>query len=165
MTKEISLFNRQKKFKIYFRKVRPLVGHLLGDCLKLSEWNLSIVFLGPKSITKWNEEHLQHKGPADILTYDYSNNPNDLTPLNSITGELLICPQVAFEISQKYGKSWPNELSRYMVHGILHLLGYDDINPKDRKIMKRAENKWMKHLETQFDLDSIGCITNDPDKR
>lgn len=165
MNKEISLVNRQRKFQIYFRRIRPMVYFFLDDCLKLSDWNLTVVFLGPKSIEKWNQEHLQHAGPADILTYDYSGNPETKLDSKSISGELLICPQVAFEVAPQYDKSWPNELSRYIIHGILHLLGYDDIEPGDRKVMKLAENKWMRLLEKKFDLDNIGTYTNDSNKR
>lgn len=158
MEKSITISNRQKVFRISSRQLQPIVHWILNDHLQLSEWDLSIAFLGPRQMARWNESHLNHEGPADILTYDYSESPlnaQNAGSRKSVNGELLICPAVAAEAAPQFGVGWPHETVRYVVHGILHLLGYDDIDPEDRAVMKRLENNAVNILEQTFDLGSI----------
>lgn len=159
MEKSIAISNRQKVFRISSGKLKPIVHWVLNDHLQLSGWDLSIAFLGPRQMARWNESHLNHEGPADILTYDYSESPliaQNAGSRKSVYGELLICPAVAAEVAPRFGVDWPHETVRYVVHGILHLLGYDDIDPEDRTVMKRLENNAVNILEKTFDLGSVG---------
>jgi rRNA maturation RNase YbeY len=48
------------------------------------------------------------------------------------------------------------EVTRYLVHGVLHLEGYDDTDPVSRRAMKRRENKLLKELSRRFDLGKLG---------
>ena len=52
----------------------------------------------------------------------------------------------------EFGTSWQQELIRYLVHGILHLLGFDDQQPAQRRTMKREENRLVRHLEASWDV-------------
>ena len=51
---------------------------------------------------------------------------------------------------------WQSEIARYLVHGLLHLEGYDDAGPGPRRAMKRRENKLLKELSRRFDLGKLG---------
>ena len=72
---------------------------------------------------------------TDIITFNYSN------VLDQIDGEIFISIEDALNNSKKYKVSLSDELVRLVIHGILHLLGYDDLNTSEKKIMKRLENK------------------------
>ena len=61
-------------------------------------------------------------------------------------GELLVCPAIAIRQARDYGTSWESELARYIIHGILHLRGYDDQTGADRRVMKREEDRLLRAL-------------------
>jgi rRNA maturation RNase YbeY len=52
----------------------------------------------------------------------------------------------------RFRTTWHTELVRCTIHGILHLLGFDDLNPVARRKMKRAENRWLRELARRFTL-------------
>lgn len=64
-----------------------------------------------------------------------------------VLGDLFVCPQVAVEYSQKHELDPSEELTLYVVHGLLHLMGYDDIEEDDVKTMREAEKIHMNHLK------------------
>jgi probable rRNA maturation factor len=67
-------------------------------------------------------------------------------------GELFICVDDAVAQARAFQTSWQSEVVRYTVHGVLHLLGYDDVAPVLRRQMKREENRLVKRLEHRFSL-------------
>ncbi len=64
----------------------------------------------------------------------------------SILGEVFVCPKVAIQYAQTHGLNPYEEASRYLVHSILHLIGYDDLEPSAKKNMRRKENWCLKLL-------------------
>ena len=63
-----------------------------------------------------------------------------------ILGEIFVCPKTAIEYAAQYKKNPYEEVTLYIVHGLLHLLGYDDIEKNARSEMRKAEKKHMKQL-------------------
>ena len=63
-----------------------------------------------------------------------------------ILGEIFVCPKTAIEYAVQYKKNPYEEVTLYIVHGLLHLLGYDDIEKNARNLMRKAERKHMKAL-------------------
>ncbi len=82
-----------------------------------------------------NKKFLKHLYSTDIITFDYSKNKQYLN------SELYISLQDAAENAQKYNVTLEQELMRLVIHGVLHLLGYDDKTPEKRIVMKRMENR------------------------
>ena len=70
-------------------------------------------------------------------------------------GDLFICPTVAEENAKYYGTSCSHEVARYLIHGILHLRGYDDKKMAARKVMKREENLLMSEALKLFPLSCL----------
>lgn len=108
------------------------------QCLSLSkqslrspeEWLLGIVFLNDSRIKALNQKYLKADRPTDVLAFNYGQN----------TADLAISLESARRNAAFYKTSLQKELIRYIIHGILHLHGYDDRNPKEKKIMfKRQE--------------------------
>ncbi len=64
-------------------------------------------------------------------------------------GEVFVCPKTALEYVQKKGGNPYLETSLYLVHGILHLLGYDDLTPKERTKMRQQERSVLKMLKSK----------------
>lgn len=107
------------------------VGVMLVDSARMAEVNLSF---------------LDHSGPTDVITFsgdvDFVDPDEDVVVSEWIVfGDIFICPQVAMEQSKLFGSHWIEELVRYGIHGWLHLLGYDDLSPAPRKIMKKLEDQ------------------------
>lgn len=63
-----------------------------------------------------------------------------------VLGEVFVCPKVAVEYAKENGIPPEEELLRYVVHGLLHLIGYEDYDPKERARMKRKESACLKAI-------------------
>lgn len=96
--------------------------------------NITIIFSSSEYILKVNNQFLNHNYPTDIITFDYSKK-------NIISGDLLICPEVVYENSRIFLTSKISEIHRVIIHGILHLIGFNDLNENDQIQMKLAEDK------------------------
>ncbi len=70
----------------------------------------------------------------------------------TLHGELFICVDDAVPQAKEFNTSWQSEVVRYIVHGILHLLGHDDLKPDLRRKMKREENRLVRRLARRFSL-------------
>jgi len=122
--------------KINFRKtvIRKLVT-LLRDELDFSVTNLNISFVSKEDILKINSQYLQHHFTTDIITFNY-NGSNSV-----LDGELLISYEDAITNAIRFKTEPETEYLRLIIHGVLHLVGYDDQSKNDKILMKRIENK------------------------
>ena len=144
--------NRQRTKKINTRRLKEIARGLLSE-LNIKKAELGIHLIGEREMAIMNENFLGHKGATDIITFDHlekwkaqSGKPID------IHGELFICVVVAVTQAKEFKSSWQAEVARYVVHGVLHLLGYDDLEPDLRRQMKREENRIVQKLAEKFSL-------------
>ena len=107
-----------------------------------------------------NQTHLHHQGPTDIITFDYTD-PGQ----QQLLGELLVCPAVAIQQARDYGTTWEEEVLRYLLHGILHLRGYDDRTPATRRVMKREEDRLLDRLLAVHPARSLRARPSRPRKQ
>jgi probable rRNA maturation factor len=140
--------NRQRIKKIDLRLLKRITAFLLED-LQVDRANLEINLLGADEMAVLNESFLQHEGPTDVITFDYAN------PKNGLHGEIFVCVDVAILQSKKFKTHWQSEIIRYIVHGVLHLLGHNDTTPAARRRMKRDENLHLRKLAQKFSLAQI----------
>ncbi len=131
MIKNLQVFSPSKS--IDKLSIHKLVGSLKKE-LNLQIDSLVINFVTSTEITELNEKYLHHYFSTDIITFDYSGNRN------KIDGEIFIAIDDAESNARKFRVHFKNEITRLIIHGILHLLGYDDQQKKDKIIMKRMEN-------------------------
>ena len=137
----LTVTNRQRDCRIDGVHLRRLVRFHLQDQLRLSHYDLRIHLLSAARMADANEAHLKHKGPTDVITFNYGE-PDQ----KALHGEVLVCPSVAVEQARDYGTTWESELMRYIIHGILHLRGYDDQSTTARRVMKREEDRLLNTL-------------------
>jgi len=130
--KNLHIYSVQKKIKK--SKVQDLIKSLSVE-LNFSISNLEINFISGEDIHAINKSYLKHDYTTDIITFNYSDSHQ------KIDGEIFISIDDALSNSKKFRVTLSEELVRLVIHGILHLLGYDDQNLTDKKIMKRLENK------------------------
>lgn len=98
--------------------------------------DISIIFCSDNYILDVNMKYLQHDYFTDIITFDYCEG-------NRISGDLFISIDSVRENAIHYGVDFETELDRVMVHGVLHLIGYDDHSPEDIAVMREKENYYI----------------------
>jgi probable rRNA maturation factor len=147
---EISIANRQRTKKINSRCLKQIVAALFTE-LEISEVELGIHLVGEKEMARVNWQFLQHEGSTDVITFDHRDFQFPISNRQlKIQGELFICIDVAVTQATEFQTSWQAEVIRYVVHGILHLLGFDDLQPALRRKMKREENRLVRQLGQSF---------------
>ncbi len=148
MRREVFSYNHCLSFLLNTRLLTKQVRKILEAFLPDQSFQLSLNFVSTETIAEINETFLGHAGSTDVITFDYSDGPK--TPHGPggrlIAGELFICPGEAITHASRFKTSVAQELMRYVVHGILHLLGYQDDEPAARRQMKREENRWLHSL-------------------
>jgi len=129
-------FQNTSKFKVKdLRKKKIWLNNISKNEGKEIE-NLNFLFVDDKEILKYNKKYLQHESYADIITFDNSLN-------NKIAGDIVISLERVNENAKYYQVSYNYELERVMAHGLLHLLGYNDKNPEEKKIIRKKENHYL----------------------
>lgn len=98
--------------------------------------DISIIFCSDNYILDVNMKYLQHDYFTDIITFDYCEG-------SRISGDLFISIDSVRENAIHYGVDFETELDRVMVHGVLHLIGYDDHSPEDIAVMREKENYYI----------------------
>ena len=145
--------NRQRCRGIDARYLRRVVLHLLRNELAAENFELGIHLVGEAAMIRANEGYLQHEGCTDVITFDHSMSGRD----SCLHGDLLVCVPEAVRQAKRFRVAWQKEVVRYIVHGILHLLGYDDHKASDRRKMKGRENGILRRLGREFDLNGVSA--------
>ncbi len=158
MSGVLAIANRQRAVRLNTRLLRGLTKSLLTELLALEEFDLAICIVRAPEMARINQTFLQHEGSTDVITFDYAGNSTlDPRPSTlSIHGEIFICIDDAMAQAKEFRTTWQSELARYVIHGVLHLRGYDDIRAADRREMKREENRLLKEVARLFPLKELG---------
>ena len=110
--------------------VRGIVERVLRA--EKSHLDLSILITNDREIRKINKHFLKHDYATDVISFD--------------TGDLVVSVDTARRLAGELGVPFKEELARYLVHGTLHLLGYDDKKKKDFKKMHRRQEAILKKV-------------------
>ncbi len=149
--KLVQFFSRQKKIIIDRVAWRCVTRCVLEDLSGYAEYELGIHFVEAGEMAAVNETFLGHQGSTDVITFDYQ----EPAAASKIQGEIYISVPDAMAYARQFRVPWTDELARYVVHGVLHLRGYDDTEPGLRRVMKREENRLVKELSGRFDLSKL----------
>jgi probable rRNA maturation factor len=168
---DIVITNRQR-VKINRRRLKQIAAALLEE-LQLAKVEIGICLVAAPEMTRLNERFLKHQGSTDVITFDYRdetvgadvrrlinqkptlgkrNKTPQVVSDNGIHGEIFICVDEAVVQAHRFGTSWQSEIVRYLIHGTLHLLGFDDSSAGARRKMKREENGLLRRLSRRFSL-------------
>ena len=108
---------------------------------------VSISFVDNEKIAELNERFRGIEGPTDVLSFECDNIADDMTaadgpncPLYEL-GDIIIAPDVAAAQADEYGNSFEQEISLLLVHGLLHLCGYDHITDDEAEVMEGREKE------------------------
>ncbi|RUT78831.1 rRNA maturation RNase YbeY [Ancylomarina longa] len=95
---------------------------------------LNYYFCSDDHLLQMNREHLNHDYFTDIITFDY-------TVSDLISGDMFISVDTVKDNAQEYKCEFSQELRRVLIHGVLHLIGFDDKTDKDQEIMTQKEDE------------------------
>ena len=128
-TEDIRFNFKQKRFTSkWLRFVAESESRKLGD--------ISVIFCSDNYILDVNLKYLQHDYYTDIITFDYCEG-------NVLSGDLFISIDSVRENASFYGTEFETELNRVIVHGVLHLIGYDDHSEQDVAVMRSTEDYYL----------------------
>ena len=137
----VTIANRQRLLKIDAALLKKIASHVLTELGAFND-SLSIVLVNDKTIAEFNSQYHHVEGPTDILSFDYEDG----------NGELIISVEHAKSQARRFRSTPSRELALYVVHGILHLHGYDDRTPRQRVKMRSAERIHLASIEKAFSL-------------
>jgi probable rRNA maturation factor len=146
---EIVIANRQRTKRLDRRILKQIAEFTLHSA-EVESAELGFHFVSAKKMACVHKEFMDIEGSTDVITFDHGSNPP-----KSIHGEIFISIQDAIKQAQEFKSTWQSEITRYIIHGILHLLGYDDLIPAARTKMKREENRLLKAFEKQVAVSQI----------
>jgi rRNA maturation RNase YbeY len=126
-----------------FEALGPLLEGAAADILAehdVGSYAISISFVGDAEITRINKESLNRPGATDVIAFDLSE---DGLPIEKV-GDVYISVDTAVENSSRFGVSPEEEILRLVVHGVLHVLGYDDGDPAGSERMTEVQERTVK---------------------
>lgn len=139
----IKFFNEEIKFNL---KSKTHLKNWIKSTIINEKYNIgaiNYIFTSPKEILRINSNYLNHNYFTDIITFDYCEN-------NIINGDIYICIDTVKNNSARFDVTFTEELYRVMIHGILHLIGYNDQNNDEKAIMREKENYYLERLKNLF---------------
>ena len=132
-----------KRIKVEKREVHSLINNLSKD-LNFTIESLNVNFVDAEYMLEINKEYLKHNYHTDIITFNYSGS------LTNLEGEIFISINEAISNALRYDVHLGSEIVRLVIHGILHLVGFDDKNTLDKRKMKKEENKLTELNEEKY---------------
>ena len=128
---KVSIASPQELVKLDRPRLREIVRQVMAE-EDIKDYEISLAFVDNPTIHGINKRFLEHDEPTDVITFPYSSG-------KVLVGELVIGVEVALDQARVGGHEVDAELALYVIHGLLHLVGYDDKDAHDRKQMRVRE--------------------------
>ena len=132
----IRFFNKDIKFNLEKKLVLKRWIKTVVEQYDCKVGDINVILCNDPYILEINQQFLSHDYYTDIITFDYCEG-------DKLSGDLFISVDTVRENAVEYGTEFSEELNRVMVHGILHLIGYDDHCEEDIAEMRKKENYYL----------------------
>lgn len=134
----IDFFNEDVPFpKIKKSNVKALIKTIISDHSRSLD-NINIIFCSDEYLLTINKDYLEHDYFTDIITFQYSD--------TEISSDIFISLDRVEENSRSFSVPYITELHRIIIHGILHLVGYDDKTESDKSKMSLKEDFYLEKI-------------------
>jgi len=117
--------------------MRRAVERIVSDA-EIAAAQISVAIVDDPTIAKLHQQFLDDREPTDVLSFLLERSPEGLE------GEVVTSAETAERCAPRYGCTAADELLRYVIHGTLHLVGYNDTTPRKRAVMKNREATYLK---------------------
>ena len=131
---KIEFYNETKEKVLEEKELKKLIKYAL-KYMNLKNVSFSVIFVDNNKIHKLNKDYRNIDRPTDVITFRLADYEEVMCGKINILGDVYISLDKAKEQSIEYGHSYLRELSFLLIHGFLHLLGYDHMNEEDEKEM------------------------------
>lgn len=136
----ITVLNRQKRMRIPAAAVRRIAGEVLaGGKRRFRSASISVSFLTDRAIRSLNKRYHHSDIPTDVLAFPLGSG-------DELIADIFISTATCVRQARMYGNPPQRELLLYVIHGMLHLTGYDDHRPADVRLMRAAETRYLTRL-------------------
>lgn len=132
----IAVQNQQKSLRVDKRLFKKIVRRILEDA-KIDSADISVAVVDDPTIARVHEEFLNDDSPTDVISFVLDSSPG------RVEGEIVASADTAIARANEYNWTPEEELLLYVIHGALHLVGYDDTTPKLRKVMRKMEEHYV----------------------
>lgn len=140
---KVLIFNRQSDLSFS----EPAVAQIAEAVVDLERHHydeVSINFVTEKEISDLHAEFFQDPSPTDCISFPMDS---DEEAGYRILGEIFVCPRTAIQYAKEHQLDPYEELTLYIIHGLLHLMGYDDVRKEDQQKMRAAEQRCISYLQ------------------
>lgn len=134
----VEVLDKQDFFKVDRKKIKRLCEGLLEDH-RIRTGRIGIVLVDADTIRQYNRDFLQHDYETDVISFPIESRLDE----GHLEAEILVCTQVAQDRAPEFGWSQEEELLLYVIHGVLHAVGFDDTTPEARTEMRRKEREYL----------------------
>ena len=145
----VALTNAQREASVRPRRLTRVARCAIRRLRIHTPGTLAITLIDGRQMRALNKRFCQHDRPTDVLSFRYDGQPTclprHLAPREQVVGEIFIAPSQARTYAKRHGLAYDEELSRYVIHGLLHWIGHDDHTPEDRRMMRAMENQLLEH--------------------
>lgn len=140
----IHVFDQQQTLKFSLTTVKELVAATVKlEGQRCDE--VSIYFVDTPTICQLHEQYFDDPSPTDCVSFPIDSEDAPYRVL----GDVFVCPETAIAYATQHSADPYHEITLYVVHGLLHLMGYDDIDETDEKTMRIAEARVLRALDIQ----------------
>jgi probable rRNA maturation factor len=150
----VEVANRQRRMKVQARALaRAVQSVLAGE--KVRRGQISLAVVDGRTMRRLNRRFLNHDYDTDVLSFRFDEAPRSgrAKAGKPLEGEIIVSADQAMKVAKDYGWSARQELLLYVVHGALHLAGYDDKTAKDRAAMRTLETRYLLAMRLTRPLD------------
>jgi probable rRNA maturation factor len=133
----VHITNRQKTLPIDRRRMRRAVEAILRDA-EIDEAQISVAVVDDRTIARLHQRFLGDPDPTDVLSFQLERAERFLE------GEVVVSAETALTYAARHKATPADELLRYVIHGTLHLAGYDDATASGRAAMRARERKYLR---------------------
>jgi probable rRNA maturation factor len=138
----IAVQNQQRRLRVDKRQLKRALRLVLTDA-EIHSADISVAIVDDATIAGVHAEFLNDDSPTDVISFVLDSSPGHLE------GEIVASADTATTRAPQYRWSPEEELLLYVIHGALHLVGYDDTTPKSRRIMRKMERKYLALLRDE----------------